>query len=91
MKRHPTSPTSTEVGLVWDPHSWQDYLWWQALDRRIVKRINQLIHDGLWHPERSSRSSTGMTAELVSLSQALVRSSAAAEGIGQRGRDARLE
>jgi toxin YoeB len=33
------------VKLVWDPNAWEDYLWWQAQDRRVLKRINQLIQD----------------------------------------------
>ena len=31
--------------LVWDENAWQDYLWWQAQDRRVLKRINLLIQD----------------------------------------------
>ena len=31
--------------LVWDLNAWEDYLWWQAQDRRVLKRINQLIQD----------------------------------------------
>lgn len=31
--------------LVWDEAAWDDYLWWQAEDRRTLKRINQLIKD----------------------------------------------
>ena len=30
---------------VWDENAWQDYLWWQAQDRKVLKRINQLIAD----------------------------------------------
>lgn len=30
---------------VWDENAWADYLWWQARDRKIVKRINTLLHD----------------------------------------------
>jgi toxin YoeB len=33
------------VRLVWDQNAWEDYLWWQAQDRRVLKRINQLIQD----------------------------------------------
>ena len=29
--------------LVWDENAWQDYLWWQAQDRRVLKRINLLL------------------------------------------------
>lgn len=31
--------------LVWDEFAWEDYLWWQAEDRRTLKRINLLIQD----------------------------------------------
>ena len=31
--------------LVWDSNAWEDYLWWQAQDRKVLKRINLLIQD----------------------------------------------
>lgn len=31
--------------FVWDEVSWADYEWWQAQDRKIVKRINALLRD----------------------------------------------
>jgi toxin YoeB len=31
------------VKLRWADAAWQDYLWWSRHDRRILKRINQLI------------------------------------------------
>lgn len=31
--------------LVWDESAWADYVWWQAQDRKILKRINTLITD----------------------------------------------
>ena len=31
--------------FVWDEEAWDDYLWWQAQDPKIVKRINALLHD----------------------------------------------
>lgn len=44
--------------IVWDESAWEDYLWWQAQDRRTLKRINLLIRDvgphgneGLGKPE----------------------------------------
>jgi len=33
------------VKLVWDESAWSDCVWWQAQDRKILKRINQLITD----------------------------------------------
>jgi toxin YoeB len=26
-------------------HGWTDYLWWQRQDRKVLKRINELIAD----------------------------------------------
>ncbi len=31
--------------LVWDANAWEDYLWWQAQDRKVLKRINLLVQD----------------------------------------------
>jgi toxin YoeB len=46
------------VKLVWDEQAWEDYLWWQAQDRRLVRRINRLLedvarhgHEGIGKPE----------------------------------------
>ena len=30
---------------VWDEQAWADYLWWQAQDRKVLKRINTLLQD----------------------------------------------
>lgn len=44
--------------LVWSRAAWEDYLYWQANDRKIVQRINALLkdiarngNDGLGKPE----------------------------------------
>ena len=29
--------------LSWSTSSWQDYLYWQKVDTKLVKRINELI------------------------------------------------
>ncbi|MBP3538705.1 MAG: Txe/YoeB family addiction module toxin [Oscillospiraceae bacterium] len=31
--------------LQWDYDAWEDYVYWQAEDRQIVKKINQLIRE----------------------------------------------
>lgn len=31
--------------LIWSEESWDDYLYWQEADKRIVKKINELIKD----------------------------------------------
>lgn len=30
---------------VWSDEAWKDYIYWQSQDKRIVKKINQLIKD----------------------------------------------
>ena len=29
----------------WDDEAWEDYLYWQAQDRKTLKRINDLLKD----------------------------------------------
>ncbi len=31
--------------LQWDLGAWEDYLYWQTTDKKMLKRINQLIKD----------------------------------------------
>lgn len=31
--------------LVWDEEAWEDYLYWQKQDKKILKRINDLLKD----------------------------------------------
>lgn len=35
---------------AFDPNGWEDYVHWQTQDRKILKRINQLITDALRDP-----------------------------------------
>jgi len=44
--------------LVWSQSSWEDYLYWQKVDKKILKRINELVkaccrepYDGIGKPE----------------------------------------
>lgn len=36
--------------LSWTPQAWEDYLYWQKTDKKIVKRINSLIRDTMRTP-----------------------------------------
>ncbi|MGH8996542.1 MAG: Txe/YoeB family addiction module toxin [Acidimicrobiales bacterium] len=36
--------------LVFTPHGWSDYLHWQGVDKKVVKRINRLLEDILRDP-----------------------------------------
>lgn len=31
--------------ITWSEEAWEDYLYWQETDRRMVKKINELIKD----------------------------------------------
>ena len=31
--------------LVWEDDAWEDYLYWQTQDRKMLKRVNALIKD----------------------------------------------
>ena len=30
---------------IWSDEAWEDYLYWQAQDKKILKRINRLLED----------------------------------------------
>lgn len=36
--------------LVWERNAWEDYTYWQREDRKVLKRINQLIVETLRDP-----------------------------------------
>ncbi|MBS2966003.1 Txe/YoeB family addiction module toxin [Actinocrinis puniceicyclus] len=31
--------------MLWDESAWEDYVWWQTQDRKVLRRINTLIQD----------------------------------------------
>ena len=44
--------------LIFSEHAWDDYIYWQKADKKILKRINQLIrgiqrtpYEGIGKPE----------------------------------------
>lgn len=37
--------------LSWTLEAWQDYLYWQAQDKKTLKRINKLIQETLRTPQ----------------------------------------
>jgi toxin YoeB len=36
--------------LVWQSHAWEDYLYWQETDKKVLLKINELIKDSLRNP-----------------------------------------
>lgn len=64
---------------VWSELAWEDYLWWQAHDRKMLKRINQLIRDiernpfsGIGKPEPLRGNLSGMWSRRIDQSNRLV-------------------
>ncbi|OGT38630.1 MAG: toxin YoeB [Gammaproteobacteria bacterium RIFCSPHIGHO2_12_FULL_38_14] len=38
------------MNLVWTEYAWEDYLYWQTVDKKILQRINDLIKDIMRSP-----------------------------------------
>jgi toxin YoeB len=38
------------MNLVFAPQAWEDYLYWQANDKKMVRRINELLKDTIRSP-----------------------------------------
>lgn len=36
--------------ISFEPKAWEDYLYWQQTDKKVVRRINQLIKDCMRQP-----------------------------------------
>ena len=36
--------------LVWQSHAWEDYLYWQETDKKVLLKINELIKGSLRNP-----------------------------------------
>ncbi len=36
--------------LIWSPTAWEDYLYWQKVDKKKVKRINELLKSCMRKP-----------------------------------------
>lgn len=37
--------TPERLTICWSTHAWEDYLYWQQTDKKMLKRINLLIQD----------------------------------------------
>lgn len=36
--------------LIFSDHAWEDYLFWQNTDKKVLRRINTLIKDAMRNP-----------------------------------------
>lgn len=59
--------------LVWSEDSWEDYLYWQKQDKKMIKKINDLIKDidrngvlvGIGKPEALKDNLTGLYSRRI--------------------------
>lgn len=58
--------------IKWDFDAWEEYLYWQAENKKMVKRINQLIKDirrnpfdGIGKPEPLKENLTGLWSRRI--------------------------
>ena len=67
------------MNVSFTENAWQDYLYWQKMDRKIVKRINELVKDikrspfeGLGKPEPLKYELTGKWSRRITDEHRLV-------------------
>ena len=72
--------------LVFTPSAWEDYLWFQSRDRKLLKRVNQLIEDvkrspfqGIGKPEPLKGELSGYWSRRINDEHRLVYSVTATE------------
>jgi toxin YoeB len=65
--------------LIFSKNSWEDYISWQAEDKKILKKINELIkdiqrspHEGLGKPEHLKYDLTGLWSRRIDREHRLV-------------------
>jgi toxin YoeB len=67
------------VKFVFDEADWEDYLWWQAQDRKLLRRINTLLADiarngneGIGKPEPLKHGFSGYWSRRINAEHRLV-------------------
>jgi toxin YoeB len=65
--------------LQWAEEAWDDYLWWQANDTKLLRRINEILRDtmrgpfdGLGRPEALRNELSGQWSRRISQEHRLV-------------------
>ena len=65
--------------LLWEERAWNDYCYWQIQDRKILKRINNLIKDiqrntftGIGKPEPLKNNLSGCWSRRIDNSNRIV-------------------
>ena len=67
------------MNKVWSDEAWEDYLYWQAQDKKTLKRINLLIqdidrngYDGIGKPEPLGENWSGFWSRRIDEKNRLV-------------------
>jgi len=67
------------MSISWSDDAWEDYLYWQESDKKIVKRINQLIQsaqrtpaEGIGKPEPLKHQHSGYWSRRINQEHRLV-------------------
>lgn len=67
------------MNLVWIEEGWEDYLYWQQVDKKTLKKINELIKaiqrtpfDGIGKPEALKENLSGWWSRRINLEDRLV-------------------
>lgn len=65
--------------LIFSENAWEDYLYWQKTDKKILKRINLLIHDiqrlpyeGIGKPEPLKHALSGFWSRRINSEHRIV-------------------
>jgi toxin YoeB len=60
------------VGIIFHPNGWDDYLYWQRTDKKILKKINSIIkeisrtpYEGIGKPEPLKFDLTGFWSRRI--------------------------
>jgi toxin YoeB len=61
------------VNLVFSPQAWEDYLYWQQVDKKLLRKINELIkeaartpYEGIGKPEPLKHAFAGFWSRRIS-------------------------
>jgi len=65
--------------LIFSENAWEDYLYWQRLDKKILKRINLLVqdikrtpYDGIGKPEPLKHALSGYWSRRINYEHRIV-------------------
>ena len=67
------------MNKIWDDLAWEQYLYWQVQDKKILRKLNKLIddierngYDGIGHPEPLKGNLSGLWSREIDEKNRLV-------------------